>query len=140
MRFTVQKPPSPKGTGYAMKSSVFQNALLARGIDCNVHLVFSPAKPDPLVGYNVVNCDYWLPNARVEYDRFYLVIGSVPAQEAKAVKLAMENQVLPALLEWIIQIKRLPENSTFLTRGLQFRAGFVGGQVTLRQSGVNGPL
>ena len=129
MRFDIEKSPAPKGTGYALKSSMLQNALTARGIDCNVHLVYSPSRPDPVAGYNVLECFYWLPNRNVEYDRFYIRIGTVLSVDGKAVLSAMQTLVIPALLDWIDKIKKLPADSTLLKKDMRFAASFCQGIV-----------
>jgi len=112
VKFEVNKPRTWKGLSYILKSSILQNEITARGLDCNVHLIYRTPQGDNQTDWLLFEAEYWMPNQHVDHCRFYIRTGVVPTSQRKKVVDILNNEVLPKLVDWMeIQICK-PQNST----------------------------
>jgi len=49
---------------------------------------------------------------RYDTDKLSITCRSVPSYERQAARIFLEESVLPAFAEWILDIEKLPSNST----------------------------
>ena len=103
----IEKSKLPKGLSYPLKSSALAGALESAGIFVNVHLIYC-------INNSLFEAFYWLPNANVEHDRFYIRTGSVSSQSSANAKNHIESVVIPEFIEWANYILSLPSNSPIL--------------------------
>lgn len=83
----------PKGQSYPLKPSALEAMLATARIDLDTHLIRSPGK--------LFDAHFWPRNAKIPHERLYVRAGSVPAEHAAGTRDRIENQALPALVEWI---------------------------------------
>lgn len=117
MEFIIEKPKTWKGLSYILKSSILQNAIVSKGLDCYVHLIYMTPQGDNHINCMLINAEYWLPNQNINYCRFYIRTGVVPATERKIVSQILNEEVLPLLLDWMEAQINKPLNSTTLRSG-----------------------
>ncbi len=130
MRFEVEKPKTWKGLSYALKTSLLKDAVEAAGIDCNIDLRYWTPQPIP-GGDTILECFYWLPNANIDYDRFYIRAGIVKSKQRKAAQDLLIENVIPKFIAWMLAIKSLPPDSAKLRHNLYFNAVFEDGAVKI---------
>lgn len=111
MIFIVEKQKTWKGLSYVLKSSILKNAIIEKGLDCYVNLVYWTPQHQ-LSRKNdcsIIEAEYWEPNHNVDYFRFYIRTGVVPSVERKKVELIFINNVLPKLINWMtMKTNQLP--------------------------------
>lgn len=130
MRFEVEKPKTWKGLSYALKTSLLKDAVEAAGIDCNIILRYWT--PMPVAGGDtILQCFYWLPNANVDHDRFYIRAGTVKSEKRKAAQDLLIEKVIPRFIDWMLKIKSQPPESAKLKHDLYFNAVFEDGKVKI---------
>ncbi len=114
----IEKDKLPKGFSYALKTSELAKVL--EGVDCPVHLVYSPgASPGCILrGF------YWLPNENVPHVRCYVTSSIVPSTSRAAAAKAMVETVLPDFSAWLRELLALPANSTRLLGKPVFEAHY----------------
>lgn len=112
MRFVIEKPRTKKGLSYIFKYSILKNAIISKNLDCNVHLVYRTPGRNPENDCSLIEAEYWLPNYKVDYYRFYIRTGVVPSPIRKKVEILFINEVLHKLVDWMIFITNQPDNST----------------------------
>ncbi|CAA2144942.1 hypothetical protein [Methylobacterium bullatum] len=83
----------PRGQSYPLKPSILEAALTTARLDLDTHLIRSPGE--------MFDAHFWPPSPNVPYERLYIRVGSVPAEEAQAARDRIEREALPALIEWI---------------------------------------
>lgn len=130
MRFEVEKPKTWKGLSYPLKTSLLKDAVEAAEIDCNIILHYWTPQPVP-GGDTILQCFYWLPNANVDYDRFYIRAGVVKSEKRKAAQDLLIEKVIPRFIEWMLKIKSLPPDSAKLKPNLYFNAVFEDDEVKI---------
>lgn len=130
MKFETEKNKIRTGLAYPLKTSMLKNAIENSNIDCNIHLIYwTPKQHDD--SYNILECEYWLPNKNVDYDRFYIRAGVVKSEDRKKVEILMKNEVIPVLIEFIQKKKSEPINSTVKSQPSYFKAVFVGNKIVI---------
>jgi hypothetical protein len=130
MRFTTEKPKLQKGLSYVLKTSMLKNAVEATGLDLNIDLIYwNPYRI--AIGETILECHYWLPNERIDYDRFYIRAGTVKSEHRKTAELRLKEKVIPEFTDWIIKVKSLPFDSTKLKHNLYFNAVFKDNDVSI---------
>ena len=127
MKFDIEKPKTYKGNSYVLKSSVLKNKIEETGLDCNVHLVYWTPKS----GGSILTAEYWLPNKRIEYDRFYIRSGVVNSEDRKHAAELLENKIIPILIDRIKFIKNESQNSTKVKHGLFLESNYIDGELFL---------
>lgn len=130
MTFIVEKPKTKKGLSYVLKSSMLKSAIIARGIECYVHLVFWTPRGDNKNDCSIVEAEYWLPNRRVEYPRFYIRSGVVPSIERKEVEIIFVREMLPELVNWMENQVKTPIEA--INRPGMFYAIYKEGKVIMK--------
>ncbi|TGE23441.1 hypothetical protein [Hymenobacter metallicola] len=129
MNWTVEKAKVAKGQSYVLKTSDLQAVLTNAGITCAVHLIYrSSHHPQDVT---LLDCHYWLPNARVPHERFYISTTSVAFENRKLAADLLQTQAIPALIKWMQEIVRQPENSTAVRHNMEFRARLVDGHLSM---------
>ena len=123
MQFEVEKPKTWKGLSYALKTSLLKEAVEAAGLDCNIILRYWTPQA-VLGGDTILECFYWLPNANVAYDRFYIRAGTVKSEKRKAAQDLLIEKVIPKFIAWMLKIKSLPPDTAKLKHNLYFNAVF----------------
>jgi hypothetical protein len=93
----------PKGESYPLKPSALEAALTTAGIEIDTYLVRSRS--------NMFDAYFYPPNLNVPYERLYIRVGSVPAEQTQAARTRMYSDVLPALIKWIGNILAQDINS-----------------------------
>lgn len=93
----------PKGESYVLKPSVLSAALAEAGIAIDAHLVRNPG--------TLFVAHFWPPNENVPYERLYVQAGSVPREQAAAVRRHLEAVAVPQILAWISGIMSRDVNS-----------------------------
>jgi hypothetical protein len=129
MNWTVEKAKAAKGQSYILKTSGLQAILADAGVTCAVHLTYRSSQ-QPL-DVTLLDCHYWLPNARIPYERFYITTASVAFENRKAAAELLKIQVIPALIKWMQEIVRQPENSTSIRHDMVFRARLAHDQLSI---------
>lgn len=121
MPFSTTKDKIPKGFAYLLKSAALQEALLARGVSTDVHLAYMMSQgkgPQHLL----VDGFFWLPNAHVAHDRFYLRTWAVPLAVYPRAHDLLHREALPQLLAWMAHLQALPADATQRRHNLHFSA------------------
>jgi len=114
----IDKDKIPKGSSFALKSSILLKAFEKSKITTETHLCF--------INNNKILFDahYWLPNKNVDYFRFYIRTGVVPSNRRKEAKEFLEKEVIPEFIEWAVNLINLPGNSTKLLTEKYFIRNF----------------
>ena len=107
----IDKDKLPKGLVYPLKTSMLESALAEAGITTYVHLLYNRQSPHLLEAF------YWLPNANVPHDRFYIRTSAVEIQQVSTLRQQLETSVIPEFVDWASELLSLPENSPKLHEG-----------------------
>ncbi|WP_044001338.1 hypothetical protein [Hymenobacter swuensis] len=129
MEWIVEKNKAAQGQSYVLKTSELQQVLADAGIHCAIQLTYRSSHQPQSV--TLLDCRYWLPNARVPYERFYISTTSVAFENRKLASELLKIQVIPALVKWMQKIVKQPENSTFIRHDMEFRASLVHDQLSI---------
>jgi hypothetical protein len=125
---SITKPKPPQGLAYVLKTSQLETALATAAIDCHVDLQYW----SPQGSRSVLQVQYWLPNARVDYPRLYVRAGTVP-QAFRAVAVAGLSPVWPQFVAWLQGVWALPENSPKLHEAPFFHAYYEADRLQISQ-------
>lgn len=112
MTFDIEKPKAWKGLSYVLKSSMLKDEIIARGVDCNVHLIYWTPQRNNQTNYSIIEAEYWLPNQNVDHTRFYIRSGVVPSIDRKKAETILVNEILPKLIDWMENQIKTPIEST----------------------------
>lgn len=112
MTFDIEKPKTWKGLSYVLKSSMLKDEIIARGIDCKVHLIYWTPQRNNQTDCSIIEASYWLPNQNVDYTRFYIRSGVVPSRERKKVETIFVHEILPKLINWMENQVKTPIEAT----------------------------
>jgi hypothetical protein len=127
---TIEKPKLPKGLSYALKTSILQEAIESAGLDCHINLNYWTPQKVP-GGDTILECFYWLPNANVDHDRFYIRAGSIKSEQRKTAENLLREKVIPVFIKWMKKIKSFPPDSPRLRHNLYFNAVFIDNDVSI---------
>ncbi len=130
MNFTVEKPKTWKGLSYPLKTSMLKEAFDMHGIDCSIDLVYWTPK-NFADRYNILECEFWPANHRVNYDRFFIRAGVVKAQDRKLAETLLKDDVIPMLLQFMKNKLSQDSNSTRFAKGTYFLAVFTENKVII---------
>lgn len=130
MQLTIYKARLPKGLSYVLKTSQVEDALSPLDIDINVQLNFRVSRAGE-TGTRIFECYYWLPNANVPYNRFYINIGTVHHDDKILAASLMTTTAIIAFTKWVKFIALLPANSTLVKHDSYFKVIFNGGTLTI---------
>lgn len=120
MNLTIDKDKLPKGSSYVLKTSVLQKVIEESGVDLNINLIYcGPPSKMP-----IFEVHFWLPNANVSYDRFYIRTGFVQSKHRKKISDLVNLIVLPEFIKWASYLVNLPINSTERKQELMFVAEY----------------
>jgi hypothetical protein len=130
MKWTIEKPKPPKGQSYVLKTASLQDMLSTIGVTTAVHLKYWYSNKT-LAEITLLDCHYWLPNARVPYSRFYLTTSAVALEYQKVAGDLMQLRILPELNAWMQTILAQPDDSTIIRHGMLFQARLENGEVQI---------
>ena len=102
MRITKDK--LPRDLSYPLRSSRVIKALAARGITSDA--AFSLTRTGALF-----SCHFWPPNPNVHYERLYITAAAVPSGQAAQARTQLEDEIIPAWLDWLAAILALPSDA-----------------------------
>jgi hypothetical protein len=100
----ISKAKIPRNESFILRSSVLEDALRAAGIATETSLNHCRGKR--------FTADFWTPRPNVPHERFYISSGSVPAEQARAVREFVESRVVPEFIAWASGLLSLPPDST----------------------------
>lgn len=123
----IDKDKIPKGRSYALKTSLLETVVAEYNIQTRIHLEYHN-NPHPL---HFFRAEYWLPNKNVEYDRFYITVGTVANSERKNAQEFLVSQILPLFGLWARSILDLPDNSSKLHKAPWFEAIYQKEDITI---------
>jgi hypothetical protein len=104
MEFTSETGKIPKGYGYPLKPSSLANALVAAGMEIEVHLVRHHSK-------RLFDAHFWPPNPNVSHERLYVTVGTVAAPYLPECRKRVESECIPNLIRWVSGIIALDPKS-----------------------------
>ena len=130
MKWTIEKPKSPKGQSYVLKTASLQEMLSDAGIATAVHLIYRPFNK-AFSKITLLSCYYWLPNGNVPYSRFYISVSAVAFEDRKMADELMQLRILPELISWMQNIVAQPEDSTSIHHNMLFIAMFENGEAKI---------
>ncbi|MBF9255759.1 hypothetical protein I2I11_20845 [Pontibacter sp. 172403-2] len=134
MKLIIEKPKTKRGMSYALQTSLLKEVLEDLQVDNEVLLKYwTPNHFHD--GYPIFSCELWLPNQRVNYERYYIQVCPVKSEDKKIVEDLLKQKVLPEFITWLRKIVALPDNSTHFNQGIYFKAFFNNNQVALTSSG-----
>ena len=133
MNWIIEKPKLPKGQSYVLKTASLQEILGAAGVTTAVQLKYWYSN-QVSTEITLLDCHYWLPNARVPYSRFYITTSSVPLEYRKLAGDLMQLRILPELTAWMQAILAQPDDSTLIRHDMLFRARLENGEVKITHS------
>lgn len=116
----VHKDKLPKGLSYPIQTGALADALEEADVtlDCTVNYHNNLG-----TGFTAW---FWPPNPNVEYERLYLTIGAVRAEEASELRQRMSEAVLPEFISWIRGLLALPANSPVRREQQEFHGRLFG--------------
>jgi len=94
-----------------MKTSWLTERLDTIAFDGEVSLNYQTPTFDNVSRCMLINAEYWLPNANVDHDRFYICSGVVQSYKRKELESTIKDVVIPQLVTWMVEVKGLPDNS-----------------------------
>jgi hypothetical protein len=100
----VDKSKLPKGMSWPMKTSLMSEALQSAKIVLDVQLNY-------VVSRRFFDAEFWPPNPNVQYERLYITVSAIPAEQARKVREFVEGTVIPDFITWVQGIVSLPTNS-----------------------------
>ena len=111
MTLSISRPKTYKGFSYVMKTSWLTEQLdsIAFGGEIGLHYV-TPSLNN-VSHCMLIHAEYWLPNANVDHDRFYITSGVCQSHKRKELETIVKNIVIPQLVDWMVEVKGLPDNS-----------------------------
>ena len=107
----ISRPKSPKGFSYVMKTSWLTEKLDAIAFAGEVSLHYYFPQLDNITRCMLIHAEYWLPNANVDHDRFYITSGVSQSHKRKELEGIVKDVVIPLLINWMVEVKNLPDNS-----------------------------
>jgi hypothetical protein len=75
----------------------------------------------------VLDAHFWPVSKRIPYERLYIRVGTVQAEEAHAARLFMIEQALPEMVSWIGEVLALPAESPRRNAEHYFKQDWDGG-------------
>lgn len=118
---TIDKAKLPKGMSYILKTSELQNAMAGSDTTVKLHINYRYNK----IWNRVFDCKYWLPNANVDHRRLYVTTLAVRVADKQQITEEFLSVVLPQFIKWVDMLNALPDNSSFLKRGVAFTTTFI---------------
>jgi hypothetical protein len=131
LKLHIDKPKIRKGLSYVMKTSWLTEGLDSIAFDGDVGLNYYTPTLDNITHYMLIRAHYWLPNANVDHDRFYICIGVSQSQKRKELEHIVRNDVIPQLIDWMVEVKNLPYNSP-KKAGRCFIADYIEGNLIIK--------
>lgn len=133
MNFDIEKPKTKKGLSYVLQSSAITEVFEKLGLDFNVIIRYwTPHKID--TPCYIFECELWLPNQNVNFERYYITIAAVKTEYKLPSKLLIEQEVMPQFIAWLENIIQLPDNSTYFRKKIFFRAKIILGKIHIEFS------
>ncbi len=127
---TVTKPKIPRHLSYVLKTSMLETALAEAGIDCTINLHYWTPKSSG----SILQAYLWLPNEYFDHTRIWVRAGAVPAAERKEAAEHLAQEALPAFVQWLGQLLKLPDNSPVLFQSPSFDATWNKGKIDITQT------
>ena len=128
----IDKPKLRKGLSHIMKTSWLTDGLDSIAFEGDVTLrYYNTSIFDSLAHCFLIRAHYWLPNANVDHDRFYICIGISQSHERKVLEHIVRTDVIPQLINWMVEVKNLPDNSSKKT-GQCFTAEYIEGKLIIK--------
>ena len=97
MAIAINKSKLPKGLIYPFKTSLLEKVISENGIDPYIDLQYWT----PQSGNYVFEGEFWFPNERVDYPRFFIRIASVKSENRKLISQLLEKELLDKIAPWI---------------------------------------
>jgi hypothetical protein len=126
----VEKRKRPRHLSYVLKTSLLERVMREEDVTIDTNLVYWI----PEDGGSILQAFYWVPNENVAYPRLYMRAGVVPKEEHKKAFELLQNEALPAFVEWLTFLTSLPEASTVWNRQPYFNASYVEGHLKIEIS------
>jgi hypothetical protein len=101
------KDKIPENRRFLLKFSDFEQAFSEIEFDGEVYLNFVNWQDDA----PRIDAHYWLPNERIVFERFYIRIGTCQVSKRKEFSRITKKEILPDLVEWMMEGISLPSNS-----------------------------
>lgn len=98
-----EKAKLPKGMSYPFKPSMLEAALAGANVNIDTHLVRGPGE--------LFDAHFWPPNENISIERLYVRAGTVAIAEASDARRKIENEMIPALTDWVRAILAQDRNS-----------------------------
>lgn len=130
IKLVVDKSKVYKGFSYFMKTSYLIDPLETIGFNGFIHLIYWIPQLDNITHCSLIQAWYWLANPNVDYNRFYIRTGVVQSHRRKDLEMIAKEQVIPQLVDWMLEVDRLPDNATF-KEGRTFMASYINNELKI---------
>ena len=108
---SISKPKTYKGFSYVLKTSWLTEQLDSIAFDGVIDLLYFTPSLNNVSHCLLIRAEYRLPSTHVSHDRFYITVGVCQSQKRKELETIVKNVVIPQLVNWMVEVRRLPDNS-----------------------------